>query len=315
MLRSLALIILTALVFEPAIARQFTLRVGVDLVDVLFSVTDRNGRFISGLGPEDFRVEEDGEPQEINYFTRENQLPLTLALLVDTSPSVDPVFEEEKRTAIAFLRTTLRPEDLALVIGFDRSVTLFQDFTDNADLLGRAIRSLEVGSGTSVYDAIMLASKERLAEEAGRKAIIMISDGEDTTSSVTLAEALVAAHQADAVIYSISNVPPRRGGFGGGGGSVDMRTLERLSGETGGAVYRLENDSRFEDIFSRIAEELRSQYSLGYFSTNAARDGEYREIRITPVDRDYRVRARQGYYARFETGEEQPVETDVEEGR
>lgn len=304
MLRTAALIGLTALAFQPVIARQFTLRVGVDLVNVLFSVTDRNGRFVPGLGPEDFRVEEDGEPQEIAYFAHENELPLTMALLIDTSPSVEDVFLEEKRTATRFLATTVRSEDLALVIGFDRTVTLFQEFTDNVDMLGRAISSLELGSGTSLYDAVLLASEEKLRNEAGRKAIILISDGEDTTSAVTRTEALIAAHQADAVIYSISNILPRRFQQYEG----DIATLERLSEETGGAVYRLRNDSRFEDIFAQISEELRSQYSLAYFSTNSIQDGEYREIEITAVNRDYRVRSRQGYYAPFADEEEEPVE-------
>lgn len=307
MLRSLALISLTALAFGPVAAKQFTLRVGVDLVNVLFSVTDRNGRFIADLGPEDFRVEEDGVEQEIAYFAKENELPLTLALVIDTSDSVRPVFEEEKQTAVSFLETTLRPQDIALVIAFDRSVTLFQDFTDNTNLLARAIHSLDVGGGTSLYDAVYLAGKDRLLDEAGRKAIILISDGEDTTSSVTRTEALIAAHQADAVIYSISNVLPRRGLFGGRSGG-DIGTLERFSEETGGAVYELEDDERFEDIFARIAEELRSQYSLGYYSTNPDRNGEYRKLQIAARNGDYRVRAREGYYAPVRTNEE-PVET------
>lgn len=304
MLRTAALITLTILAFQPVIAGQFTLRVGVDLVNVLFTVTDRNGRFIPGLGPEDFRVEEDGKPQEIAYFARESELPLTLALLVDTSPSVEDVLDDEKRTAIGFLRSTLRDQDLALVIGFDRTVTLFQDFTGNTDLLGSAIRSLQRGSGTSLYDAIMLASDEKLRDEAGRKAIILISDGEDTTSWAQRTDALISAHGSDAVIYSISNVLPRRFGESQG----DMRTLERLSEETGGAVYQLRTNERFEEIFSRISEELRSQYSLAYFSTNPTQDGEYREIRIEAVNDDYRVRARRGYYAPSAPDEEQPVE-------
>jgi VWFA-related protein len=307
MIRTVALISLTVLAFQPIIASQFTLRVGVDLVNVLFTVTDRNGRFVPGLGPEDFRVEEDGEPQEIAYFARESELPLTLALLVDTSPSVEQVLEDEKRTAIGFLRSTLREEDLALVIGFDRTVTLFQDFTGNTEMLGAAIRTLQRGSGTSLYDAIMLASDERLRTETGRKAIILISDGEDTTSWASRVQAIVAAHAADAVIYSISNVLPRRV-FGQSEG--DIRTLERLSEETGGTVYRLDNNARFEEIFSQISEELRSQYSLAYRSTNPVRDGEYREIEIHPVDDDYRARARRGYYAPVTPDDAQPVEDD-----
>src|SRR6266700_1148612 len=131
---------------------QDTLKVAVDLVNVQFSVTDRRGRFIPGLTAQDFKVEEDGRRQEIRNFARENELPLTLALLIDTSPSVSPVLDEEKTTASAFLESILREKDLALVMGFDREVTLLQDYTDNLRLLKRSIDELEVGGGTSVYD-------------------------------------------------------------------------------------------------------------------------------------------------------------------
>src|SRR5437660_2307973 len=190
---------------------QDTLRVTVDLINVQFSVTDRHGRFVSGLTAQDFKVEEDGRRQEIRNFARENELPLTLALLIDTSPSVRPVFDEEKLTANSFLESVLREKDLALVIGFDRSVTMVQDYTENLKLLKRAIDGLEIGGGTSIYDAVYLAGKEKLTDEAGRKAIILISDGEDTTSKLKFAEALIAAHQSNAVIYAISNAV--HGGF------------------------------------------------------------------------------------------------------
>jgi Ca-activated chloride channel family protein len=303
MIRFAVVITLSLLLLQPLVAKippeQFTIKVGVELINVLFTVTDQNGRLVDGLGPEDFVVEEDGEEQTIQHFASENELPLTLALLVDTSPSVEPVLREEQRTAREFLESTLRSQDLALVMGFDRSVTLMQDFTESGGMLGDAIDDLRVGSGTSIFDAIFLASEDRLQYEAGRKAIILISDGEDTTSRVRRNEALISAHQADAVIYSISNTLPRRGGFFGGGGqrTGDLGTLRRLSEETGGAVFELDSRDDFAEIFARIAAELRNQYSLAYVSTNPNRDGEYREIRIRPRDRDLRVRARQGYYA------------------
>jgi VWFA-related protein len=285
-----------ALVQEPD-----TLKVTVDLVNVPFTVTDRHGRFIPSLTAKDFAVEEDGRRQQIRNFARENELPLTLAMLIDTSPSVRPVFEEEKTTANAFLETIMRPKDLALVIGFDRSVTLVQDYTDNIRLLKRAIDELEVGGGTSVYDAVYLACKEKLGREAGRKAIILISDGEDTTSKLKFNEALVAAHQSDTVIYAISNSVRsffpygRRGRIGFGGG--DIGTLRKFSNETGGATFVVNNENTFRKIFDQIAQELRSQYSLGYSSTNTARDGKFRQIKIIPRDSSYTVRARKGYYA------------------
>jgi VWFA-related protein len=282
-------------------AEDFTIRVGVDLVDVLFTVTDRNGRLVADLTADDFIVEEDGVPQSIQYFSSENELPLTLALLIDTSPSVRNVFDEEKRTAKRFLESILRPEDLALVISFDLSVTLMQDFTQSPRLLGAAIDDLELGaqrSGTSLYDAVYLASEERLDAEAGRKAIVLLSDGEDTTSRVREIESLIAAHGADAVIYSISNVVPRRRGlFGGTQRTGDIGTLRKLSEETGGGIFELDDRANFEEIFETIANELRSQYSLGYVSTNSEEGGDYREIRIIPKDDDLRIRARKGYYA------------------
>ena len=285
-------------------SNQDTLRVTVDLVNVQFSVTDRRGRFVPGLTAQDFKVEEDGRRQEIRNFARENELPLTLALLVDTSPSVRPVFDEEKTTAQSFLESILRQKDLALIMGFDRSVTLVQDYTDNVKLLKRAIDELEIGGGTSVYDAVYLASKEKLQDEAGRKAIILVSDGEDTTSKVRFNESLVAAHQSDTVIYGIFNSV--RGGFfpygrrrsgpilGNGG---DLGTLKKYSEETGGSTFVISNENSFRKIFDQIAQELRSQYSLGYFSLNNARDGKYRQIKITARDSGYTVKARKGYYA------------------
>jgi VWFA-related protein len=286
---------------------QDTLKVNVDLVNVQFTVTDRHGRFVPGLTKQDFLVEEDGRRQEIRNFARENELPLTLAMLVDTSPSVRPIFDEEKTTAERFLETILRPKDLALVMGFDREVTLVQDYTDNARDLKRAVGDLEIGGGTSIYDAIYLACREKLAQEAGRKAIILISDGEDTTSKVKLNEALVSAHQSDAVIYAISNAVTGFLGYGpyGGrrgrgrvyGGGGDIGTLKKFSEETGGTTFVVSNQNSFQKIFDQISEELRSQYSLGYVSTNTAKDGKYHQIKIVARGSGYTVKARKGYYA------------------
>src|SRR5689334_672199 len=236
---------------------QDTLKVKVGLVNVQFTVTDRHGRFVPGLTKQDFLVEEDGRRQEIRTFARENELPLTLAMLVDTSPSVRTVFDEEKTTANAFLESIMRPKDLALVIGFDRSVTLVEDYTENVRLLKRAIDELEIGGGTSIYDAVYLACKEKLSQEAGRKAVILISDGEDTTSRLKFNEALLAAHQSDTVIYGIYNAirpnfpfgGPRRPRFGGG----DIATLRKFSSETGGTTFSVSGENSFEKVFNQIA--------------------------------------------------------------
>ena len=299
--KPIAVLMLLACLVLPAMPRkvesQDTLKVSVDLVNVQFSVTDRRGRLIPGLKAEDFVLEEDGKRQEILHFARENELPLTIGMLIDTSPSVRPVFEEEKETAVAFLESVLRPTDLALVIGFDRSVTLVQDYTERTRLLKAAIDDLQIGGGTSLYDAIYLVCKEKLGREAGRKTIILISDGEDTTSKTKSFEALVAAHQSDAVIYSISNSGDGFFGRGSMGGAGDPGTLRKFAEETGGATFFVNRENSFKKIFDQIAQELRTQYSIGYNSRNSIRDGKFRQIRIAPRNSSYIVRARKGYYA------------------
>ena len=284
-LSTAALLLLLTTAIPAAQPAQFKVEVAVDLVHVNFSATDRKGRMIPGLTAEDFTIEEDGKLQKVTLFARERDLPLTLALLIDVSPSVSTVFEEEKYTASAFLRSVLGPRDLALVIAFDRWVTLVQDFTEDVPSLTSAIESLSLlKGGTSLYDAVFLAADEKLARETGRKAIVLISDGEDTTSQFSLSKAMIAAHKSDAVIYTISN--------GGDSGS-----LRRLAEETGGASFRVRREGDFEKVFDQISTELRTQYSIGYYSTNPARDGTFRRIKIIPGGSNVNVRARRGYYA------------------
>jgi len=292
MLRRTILMIVAAAVLQQA--PQTPLRVNVDLVNVPFTVTDRTGRFVSGLKQDDFALEEDGRKQDIQRFSQENEKPLTIGVLIDKSPSVGRVFGEEKAAAVSFLDTTLKSGDLAMVISFDRTVTLEEDFTEDKKPLLQAINSLTTGNGTSVYDAIYLACKEQLPKEGGRKAIILISDGEDNTSKVKLPEALVAAHQSDAVIYSISN---RIGGFFGNQPNAGTETLKRFSLETGGTVFFVGGRSDLTEVFEEISSELRSQYSLAYVSSDTTRDGKYRHIRIIPRDPSYKIKARKGYYA------------------
>jgi VWFA-related protein len=294
MLRRYFVLLLAAVVPPLSLLSQTPLRVNVDLINVFFSVTDRTGRFVSGLKQNDFTVEEDGLKQEIRSFSRENELPLTIGMLIDKSPSVGSVFGEERSTAISFLDATVRSNDLAMVISFDRTVTLEEDFTSNKQALRRAINSVTIGNGTSVYDAVFLACDEQLKKESGRKAIILISDGQDTTSKIRISEALTAAQRSEAVIYSISN---RIGGFFNERGSGSPETLKRFSLETGGTVYFVSGRSDLTEVFAQISDELRSQYSLAYVSSNPARDGKFRRIRVIPKEATYKVKARQGYYA------------------
>jgi VWFA-related protein len=282
---AMAIFMIFAGVIVLAQPTQFQIEVAVDLVNINFSATDRKGRMVPGLTAEDFTVEEDGKRQKIAVFARERELPLTLAMLVDISPSITPVFEEQKDTASAFFKSVVGPRDLALVIAFDRWVTLVQDFTEEVSDLTRAVRSLKIAKGgTSLYDAVYLAADEKLAHEGGRKAIVIISDGEDTTSSYNESKALIAAHRSNAVIYAISN-------------SGNSGTLRDLSEDTGGAFFRIRREGDFEKIFDQIALELRTQYTIAYHSTNAARDGTFRRIKIIPNVSDISIRARRGYYA------------------
>lgn len=268
----------------------FKIQVAVDFVNVNFSATDSRGRMIPGLKAEDFTIEENGVVQTISLFAREQELPLTLAMVIDISPSVGPVFKEEKRTASAFLRSILGRRDLALVIAFDRRVTLAQDFTEDLPSLTEAIEGLKLSrDGTSIHDALFLAADEKLSREAGRKAIVLISDGQDTTSTYNASKALIAVHKSNSAIYAISN----------GGSSGSMR---RMAEDTGGAFFRIREEGDFQKIFEQIAQELRTQYSIAYHSTNSSRDGTFRRIKIVPKDSNITVRARRGYYAPRDSG-------------
>jgi Ca-activated chloride channel homolog len=274
---------------------QTTLRVRVDLVNVLFTVTDGSGRMITNLNKEDFVIEEDGKKQEIAYFSKEVSLPLTMAILIDTSPSVEPILGLEKQTATEFLQSVLRKEDLALIMNFDRSVSLIQDFTSDIRRLNKAIQSVAIGSGTSVHDAVFLACDEKLKQETGRKAIILISDGGDTTSKLKIKEAIESAQKADVIIFAISN---RVGGFLYGGYGADDGTLKKYAETTGGRAFFPSKPQDFKKAFDAIQEELRSQYSLAYNSSNAAKDGSFRTLKIVlPNQKNLKIRAKKGYYS------------------
>jgi len=281
----IAVLLLVATAGSLAEPFQFRINVAVDLVNINFSATDKKGRMIPGLTANDFVVEEDGKPQTVTLFSRERELPLTLGMLIDISPSVAPVFDEEKRTAAAFIRSVLGTRDLAMVISFDRRVTLVQDYSEDTNRLTRTIEDLQISNfGTSLFDAVYLASNDKLAREAGRKAIVVISDGDDSTSKYDLGRALIAAQRSDVVVYAISI-------------NTNPKTLRTMAEETGGAFFRIRRNEDFQEIFDRIALELRTQYSLAYHSTNTVRDGKYRRIRIIPRDTSLQIRARRGYYA------------------
>ena len=296
---------------EHAPPADQTLRVTTEVVNVYAIVSEKKKRLIPNLNREDFELTEDNVPQEIRYFSRETDTPLTLGILVDTSPSQGRVLAIEKAEAKTFLHQVLRPKDLAFVLHFDLEVELLQDFTSDLRLLTRAIDETVINAGgrgvlpgplptstvggTHLYDAVYLAANELMKNEVGRKVLILLSDGEDQGSRVKLAEALEAAQKADVIIYSVAIID--RAFYGGGLGFGGDAVLKKLSEETGGRVIEVNRARDTGGAFQAIADELRTQYLLGYSPTNTQRDGSFRKIRVRVRNRDYKVQARRGYYA------------------
>jgi VWFA-related protein len=296
---------------DPPVAEDIpTIKVDVDLVNVLFTVRDKRGGLIANLSQDDFQVLEDGKEQSIRAFTRETDLPLTIGLLVDVSRSQENLIEIERRAAAQFFKQVLRPKDMAFLISFGHEAELLQDYTNSARLLTAALEELRVDSqagglhpgpvptatrprGTILFDSVYLAANEKLKREVGRKTIVLITDGVDQGSRVRLREAIDAAHKADTIIYSVYYVDWRAyGAFAPSDGD-----LRRMSEDTGGRVFRVERKYPLDVIFQELQQELRSQYSLAYSSTNPARDGGFRKIEIRPKNKEYRVQARKGYFA------------------
>lgn len=281
----------------PAGISDQTYRVSVDLINVLCSVFDRKtDSFMTNLAREDFALYEDGQPQEIINFARETDLPLTLAMLVDTSESVTPKLKFIQDTATSFFQTVLRDRDRAMLVEFDSSVTLLQDFTNDPNKMARQIRKLQAAGGTALYDAIAMTCDEKLIRETGRKAIIIVSDGEDFSSRTDMRHALEMALRAESTIFPIS---VSKGGFFGTGDDTEEgdRILRQLAQETGGKVFFPVQVEELDDAFRQINQELRSQYNLGYISSNPRRDGSYRKIEIKVPEGNLKLNYRKGYYA------------------
>ena len=274
-----------------------TYRVNVDLVNVLCSVFDKRTKtFVTSMGQGDFSIFEDGKRQEIRNFTRETDLPLTLAMLVDTSNTVKQKLEFEQDAATSFFANVLKENDRALLVEFNTSVTLLQDFTSDANKLANQIRKLRVGGDTALYDAIHTTCDQKMIRENGRKAMIILSDGDDTISSINYKQAVEMAIRAECTIFSVSI---SKGGFFGTGDDTKKgdETLKNLARETGGKVFFPFKVEELEDAFRQINQELRSQYSLGYISTNSQRDGGYRKIEIKVPSGGLELNYRKGYYA------------------
>jgi VWFA-related protein len=284
-------------------SQQGGIRVQVNLVNLFATVRDRKTKqIISGLEQNDFKITEDGVEQKISFFARESTLPITLGLLIDTSGSEQNTLGAEQEAAVRFLSRVLRKGDLAMVVSFDTDSDLLADLTDDQSRLDRAINRTRINApgaqgplaqsvpGTVFYDAVYAACHDRLAEEAGRKALVILTDAQDEGSPLKLQDAIEAAQRTDTVVHILLIADTR---FGGGNESV----ARKLTDETGGRTIVVRNEKNLEQGFDQISQELRSQYTLGYYSTNTARDGGYRKIKMDTVRKDLDVLTRRGYYA------------------
>jgi VWFA-related protein len=293
-----------------------TLKVNVNVVQLFFNVKEKHGGLVPNLKKDDFEIYEDGKPQTIKYFTAESNLPLTLGMMIDASGSQRNVIDMEKEVGGAFLRQILTDKDEAYVISFDITVDLLQDFTRDTHRLQAALNKAKVNvdyssggipgmgggpvpqrgnsPGTLLYDAVYLSSHDMLSKEVGRKAMIILTDGQDEGSRLKLQDAIEASQKADAIVYVL--LCADRGFYGGFGysGEGDMR---KLTEQTGGRVINVGNKfDKLREAFDQIAAELRSQYNIGYTPTNEKKDGTYRKVEIK-AKQGYKVQARAGYYA------------------
>jgi VWFA-related protein len=295
-----------------------TLKVNVNVVQLFFNVKDKKGTLIPNLTKDAFQILEDGKAQTIKYFAAESNLPLTLGILIDSSGSQARVLDMEKQVGGDFLTQILRDKDLAFVISFDVDVDLLQDFTNSVHSLKAALNSAKINTGggggtgipglgggtiptqgtprgTLLYDAVYLAAHDELSQQVGRKAMILLTDGEDQGSRLKIRDAIEAAQKADTIVYVLLCADRGFYGFGGYSGDREMR---KLTEETGGRVIEVGN--KFEKLkqgFDQIANELRSQYNIGYTPTNSKLDGTFRKVQIQTNNKDYKIQARTGYYA------------------
>ena len=273
-----------------------TIKKRVNEVNVLFIATNKHGKFVRDLNKEDFSILDDHKPPEqIVRFSQQTDLPLELGLLIDTSGSVHGRFQFEQDAASGFLQHTIRAHyDHAFVMGFNGHSQVVQDFTDNVSLLSAGIQRLEDGGGTALYDAVYLASRDKLLkddpERPVRRALVIISDGEDNQSEHSRTEAIEMAERAQVIIYTISTDDSGlilRGD----------KVLEQLADSTGGRAFFPFKMKDIRSSFSAIEDELRSQYVVSYHPADFEPDGRYRSIQITALKRDLQVRARRGYFA------------------
>ena len=325
-----------------------TYAVDVKVVNVLATVRNKKGQIVKDLKQDSFVMEEDGRAQTIKYFAQHSDLPLTLGLLIDTSGSMRRLIDTERSASRQFFNQVLREDkDMAFLIHFDREVELLQDLTSSRKALDKGLDELGAdtpqqmqrrqpgqggpgsggrrrGGGTALYDSLLLASDELMRKQQGRKAVLLLSDGDDRGSKVGIRESIDAAQRADTLVYAIRyhDEAGRPGGFGGPGGRGGMgggrrggmgrmppprqaeertdgkKVLQQIARETGGGYFEVSKKHTLDQIYTQIQEELRNQYSLGYSSDKPATSPEYRKIKLAAKDKSLIVQTRDGYYTK-----------------
>jgi len=278
----------------------------VKVVNLLATVRGPHGEIVRDLPKDDFLLSENGRPQEIRYFSRESDLPLTLGLMVDTSMSQQKVLVEERSASFRFLDQVLRPQDQVFIMQFDMGVQLRQPLTSSLKALNDVLPyidtptakqlRIQTGGGTLLYDAIVTASQDIMQKAAHRKALIVLSDGVDTGSEATLEQAVSAAQRADTLIYTILFSDP--GAYGlSFAGSAGKGAMMRMARETGGGFFEVSKKLPIDRVFGQIQDELRSQYNLGYVSNDPVRISEFRKIHLAVKPKGLVVQARDQYWA------------------
>jgi VWFA-related protein len=320
-MRPTALLLVCALASAVALSALLlaqddtTLKVEVSLVNILFNVRDKKSGLVANLNKDDFKVFEDGKEQQVKFFNRETDLPLTIGLLIDVSASQANLIEIEKNAAYQFFGSVLRKQDLAFLISFGEDSELLQDYTNSPNLLRAGLQDLHVSSGvggfgpgpvptisqprgTVLYDAVYVASADQLKGQVGRKVLVLITDGEDEGSKYKINQAIEAAQKADAIVYGFYYVDRpfymSRGMVFAGGSDAALRAM---SEDTGGHVFHVDQKMTLQRAFDELQEEMRSQYAIGYTPTNPTKDGTFRKVEIKTTNKDWKVQARKGYYA------------------
>src|SRR5437879_3746494 len=295
---------------EPAAQAPPVIKSQVNLVNIFATVRDKKKHIMPSLKMEDFKIFEDDQEQKVAFFSNERALPITLGLLIDTSGSEENRLPAEQEAATSFLNQVLRKGDEAMVISFGADVDLLSDFTDDRARLDRAIRSTRINAptvtmtnpgplppesrtrglvGTAFCGAIWVACGEKLATEAGRKAMVIITDADDQGSKVRLEEAIEAAERTNAAVHILLVHDP------GYGWRPDV--AHKIADQTGGRVIEVSSQKHLQEAFDQISEELRTEYTLGYYPTNASRDGTFRKITVETTERELKVPTRKGSHS------------------